>query len=90
MQAPHGWAEPFPRLEKVTPIVGPQTAEVLQPIDITTGHDDIKIEVVATLNDEELVVVYLAVQDLTGNRVDPNIQLYHYMISGANGFTNEW
>lgn len=74
---------------KLSSIVSPQTAEHLQPIEISTEYNGIKIEVIAALNDDEMAIVYLAVQDLTDNRIDKYIHLYNYDISGASGFTHE-
>ncbi|WP_010250783.1 hypothetical protein [Acetivibrio cellulolyticus] len=41
------------------------------------------------MNDDEISVVYLTMQDLISNRINENIDLYNYNITGANGFTHK-
>jgi hypothetical protein len=48
------------------------------------------MEVVAAMNDDDTAVVYLTMQDLTGNRIDESMNLLAgFSISGANMLTSE-
>ena len=52
----------------------------LQPINIISEDNGIKMEVVSVMNDGETAIIYLTLQDLTGNRVDKSFWLYNYHI----------
>ncbi len=70
--------------------ISPQTAQLLQPIELLSESNGIKMEVVAAMNDDETAIVYLTLQDLSGgNRVDKTVDLYNYSIRDANMFTHE-
>lgn len=75
--------------DKLTPIVNPQTIDNLQPVELYTESNGIKMEVVASMNDNEMAVVYLTMQDLISNRINESIDLYDYNITGLNIFTHE-
>lgn len=69
--------------------VSPEIALMLQPIEVISEYDGIKMEVVAAMNDREMAVIYVTLQDLTGNRIDETLDLYDYSISGAQMFNSQ-
>ena len=76
--------------EKLLKLVSQQTAMKLQPIELVSESNGIKMEVVAAMNDDETAVVYLTLQDVAGKgRVDKTVDLYNYFIEGADSFTHE-
>lgn len=79
----------LPSFHKLLSIVSPQIFDNLRPVEISTESNGIKMEVVAAMNDDEMAVVYLTMQDLTSDRIDKNIDLYNYNITGASEFTHE-
>jgi hypothetical protein len=62
---------------------------MLQPIEIISESDGIKMEVVAAMNDIEMAVIYVTLQDITGGRIDETLDLYDYSISGAQMFNSQ-
>ena len=61
---------------------------MLQPIEISSESDGIKMEVVAAMNDNEMAVIYVTLQDLTSNRIDETLDLYDYSLTGAHMFNS--
>ncbi|WP_141502367.1 DUF4179 domain-containing protein [Paenibacillus luteus] len=47
------------------------------------------MEVIAAMNDDKTLIVYLTMRDLTGERIDKTMDLYNYSINGATMFTHE-
>ena len=82
-------AATIPNFNKVLNIVSLRTAQILQPIELTSVDNGVKMEVVAAMNDNDTAVVYISIQDLTADRVDKSIDLYNYSITGMNTFTSE-
>lgn len=82
-------AATLPSFRKLLSIVSPQISGNLQPIETFAESNGIKMEVIAAINDDEMAVVYLTMQDLISERIDENIDLYNYNITGASGFTHE-
>lgn len=83
-------ASSFPGFNKLLSLVSQETAGKLQPVEMTSESNGIKMEVVAAMNDDDAAVVYLTMQDLTGNRIDRSMALYaNYHITGASGFHSE-
>lgn len=74
----------IPSFNNMLAIVSPEIALMLQPIEISDENKGIKMEVVAAMNDNEMAVVYVTLQDLTGDRVDETLDLYDYSLSGAH------
>ncbi|HWP97601.1 MAG TPA: DUF4179 domain-containing protein [Syntrophomonadaceae bacterium] len=70
-------------------LVGSETAQILQPVNLVSESNGIKMEVVAAMNDDETAVAYVTMQDLTNNRVDQSLSIYDYNITGANSFTSQ-
>ena len=83
-------AATIPSFNRLVSLVSPQIAQKLQPIELVSVSNGIKMEVVAAMNDDDTVVVYLTMQDLTGNRIDESMNLLDgFSISGANMLTSE-
>lgn len=78
-----------PTFNKLVHLIDTQVASFLQPIALVSEDNGIKMEVVAAMNDDETVIVYLTLQDLTGDRIDRTVDLYNYSINGVNMFTHE-
>ncbi|WP_314587724.1 DUF4179 domain-containing protein [Paenibacillus terrigena] len=82
-------AAQIPVFRDLIRMIDPSLARFLQPIELVSEDKGIRMEVVAAMNDDETVVVYLTLQDLTGDRVDRSVDLYNYSIDGANIFSHE-
>ncbi|MCW3489741.1 DUF4179 domain-containing protein [Dethiobacter alkaliphilus] len=67
----------------VLALVSPGIASILYPVNVSDEDNGIRMEVVAAMNDDEMAVIYVTMQDLTGNRVDENIDLYNYSLTGT-------
>lgn len=74
----------IPSFNNLVATVSSEIALMLQPIEISSESDGIKMEVVAAMNDNEMAVIYVTLQDLTGNRIDKNLDLYDYSLTGAH------
>lgn len=61
-------------------------ALLLQPIGVISEDNGIKMEVVAAMNDDEMVVVYSTMQDLIDDRIDETLDIYDHFFSGARKF----
>lgn len=82
-------AAKIPAFNGLLQVVSPETALFLQPVELVSEDKGIKMEVVAAMNDDETAIVYLTLQDLTGERVDKTVDLYNYSINGANIHSHE-
>ncbi|MED4531425.1 DUF4179 domain-containing protein [Metabacillus fastidiosus] len=82
-------AASIPSFNHLLSIVSPQLALLLQPIEMSSEDKGIKMEVVAAMNDEEMAVIYVAMQDLKGNRIDETLDLYDYSLTGARAFNSQ-
>ena len=74
---------------KIGTKVSPETASLLQPIEMISEDNGIKMEVVAAYNDNEMAVIYLTMQDLTGDRIDESLSLYNYTLSEGALFNSQ-
>jgi hypothetical protein len=79
----------IPSFNNLIANVSPEIALMLQPIEIISENEGIKMEVVAAMNDSEMAVIYVTLQDLTGNRIDETLDLYDYSITGAQMFNSQ-
>lgn len=79
----------IPSLNHLVALVSPEVAVMLQPIDMNSEYDGIKMEVIAAMNDDEMAVIYVTLQDLIGERIDETIDLYNYSFTGGRMFTTE-
>ena len=83
-------AATIPSFNRLLSVVSPQIAQWLQPIEMVSESNGIKMEVVAAINDDDAAVAYVTMKDLTGKRIDSTIDLYDdYYITGATGFTSD-
>ena len=82
-------AATIPSIDKLLNLVSPQIGQLLQPIQLTSEDNGVKMEVIAAMSDNDTAVVYISMQDLTADRVDKNIDLYSYSITGMSLFTSE-
>jgi len=69
--------------------VNPEIAPMLQPIEMTSEDNGIKVEVVAAYNDDEMAVIYVTLQDLTKDRLDQFSNLYNYSLSEGALFNSQ-
>ena len=58
--------------------------DALQPINLVSEDNDIRLEVLGALNDEEQVVIYLTLQDLNGDILDETLDIYNYTLDGVS------
>lgn len=79
----------IPSFNNLIANVSPEIALMLQPIEISSESDGIKMEVVAAMKDHEMAVFYVTLQDLTGNRIDETLDLYDYSLTGAQMFNSQ-
>ncbi|MEQ8200552.1 MAG: DUF4179 domain-containing protein [Syntrophomonadaceae bacterium] len=82
-------AATIPSFNNLLYLVSPQIARFLQPIELSSQSNGIKMDVVAAMNDDDTVVIYLNLQDLTEDRIDNTVDLYHYSLRSAATFTHE-
>lgn len=76
----------IPSFNRLLSIVSPHIALLLQPMEISSEDNEIKMEVVGAMNDDEMAVIYLTMQDLTGNRIDKTLDIYDYSLTGFHMF----
>ena len=72
-----------PNSKELLSLIGYQMERYLQPINLVDEADGIKLEVLGAMNDDDTVVVYLTLQDLTGDRIDETLDIYNFTLSGA-------
>ncbi|MEC0300441.1 DUF4179 domain-containing protein [Peribacillus frigoritolerans] len=82
-------AASIPSFNNLLSIVSPQIALMLQPIQISSEDDGIKMEVVAAMNDDEMAVIYVTIQDFTGNRIDKTLDIYDYSLTEGHMFNSQ-
>ncbi|MGE8081460.1 DUF4179 domain-containing protein [Peribacillus loiseleuriae] len=82
-------AATIPSFNNLLSIVNPKIALILQPIEISSEDDGIKMEVVAAMNDGEMAVIYVTMQDLTGNRIDETLDIYDYSLTKGHMFNSQ-
>lgn len=80
------FAESIPGLSQIIRFLSPETAEMIQTIEKPVENDGIKMEVVGAYNDDEMVVIYITMQDLTEDRLDESLDLYNYSLSEGTFF----
>jgi hypothetical protein len=74
---------------KLLYIVNPHVEQFLQPIELTSEDNGVKMEVIAAMSDDDAAIAYISLQDLTADRVDKDIDLYNYSITEMRAFTSE-
>ncbi|MEB4869442.1 DUF4179 domain-containing protein [Priestia megaterium] len=82
-------AATFPSFNHLLSLVSPDIALFLQPIETTSEDKGIKMKVVGAMNDDEMAVIYVTMQDLTGNRLDKTLDLYDYTLTDGHMFNSQ-
>lgn len=82
-------AATIPSFNHLLSLVSPEIALMLQPIEISSEDNGIKMEVVAAMNDDEMAVIYVTMQDLTGNRIDKTLDIYDYSLTEGRMFNSQ-
>ncbi|MEG2021260.1 MAG: DUF4179 domain-containing protein [Oscillospiraceae bacterium] len=75
-------AASIPQLNSLFTLVGERIANMVQPIVQESTSSDIRMNVLAAMNDDDAVVIYLTLQDLKGAHIDATTELYDMDISG--------
>lgn len=63
--------------------VNPALAQALRPVGLACEDQGVRMEVLAAMRDEDTTVVYLTMQDQTGDRIDGTLDIYDYWVQGA-------
>jgi hypothetical protein len=79
----------IPGLKDLLPFINNNMLSFFQPIQISCEDNGIKMEVIGTVNDDEMALIYVNMQDLTGDRIDETLDIYDYFLKGAHAFTSE-
>lgn len=79
-------AATIPSVNRLLAVVSPEIASMLQPLEMSSEDNGIKMEVIAAMNDDETAVFYLTLQDLTGDRIDKTLYLLDYSFTDANSY----
>jgi len=79
----------FPSFNHLLSLVSPDIALFLQPIETTSEDKGIKMKVIGAMNDDEMAVIYVTMQDLTGNRLDKTLDLYDYTLTEGHMFNSQ-
>lgn len=75
--------------KELVSIVSDDLLNILQPIEMVSENNGIRMEVLGVANDNEALVVYFSLKDLTGERIDETILLEEYKVSKGNSFGTE-
>ncbi|MEA5014241.1 MAG: DUF4179 domain-containing protein [Candidatus Limiplasma sp.] len=79
-----GLAATNPSFQRLLMSVGDKIAEALQPIELVSESNGIRMEVLAAMSDGQNAVAYFTLRDLTGERLlEGIIDPYDCMISGT-------
>ncbi len=79
----------IPSFNDLLAAISPEIASRLQYINASSMYNGIKMEVMAALNDDEMAVIYIKMQDLEGNRLSQDLDLYNYSFSGGRMFNSQ-
>ena len=83
-------AATFSSFEGLLNTIDSKFENLLEPIQLISENNGIKMEVVSAMKDEDMIVVYITLQDIEGNRIDKTLDLNDsYRIEGLNSYTNE-
>lgn len=83
-------ASTFPSFEALLKSIDGRFENLLQPIQLISEDSGIKMEVVSAMRDEDIIVVYITLQDIEGNRIDETLDLNDsYRIKGIDSYTSE-
>jgi hypothetical protein len=79
----------IPGLTNLLPFINNNMLSFFRPVQISCEDNGIKMEVIGTVNDDEMALIYVTMQDLTGDRIDETLDIYNYFLKGAHAFTSE-
>lgn len=78
-------AASFPPIQRLVEQVGVQLASIMQTVELSCVSDDIEMQVLAAVNDNQRVTVYLSLRDQAGGRVNEKTVLSNLQIDGTLG-----
>lgn len=76
-------------LRKLIGLIGYEVYSFLQPIQLADESNGIRLEVLGAMNDDESAIIYLTLQDLTGEIIDETLDIYNYTLSKGSAFFME-
>ncbi len=76
------WAAATPSSNNLFSILGEQVFSLLQPVERSCVQNGIETTVVAAMNDNDTVDIYVAVRDLEGSRVNARTDLADVSLTG--------
>jgi len=80
----------FPSFELLLNTIDSKFENLLQPIQLISENNGIKMEVVSAMKDEDMIVMYITLQDIEGDRIDETLDLNDsYKVKGLNVYTSE-
>ncbi len=79
----------IPSFNNLISNINPDVVLLLQPIEKSSESNGIRAEVVGAMNDNEMAVIYLTLQDISGNRIDETVDIYDYTLTGAQMFNSQ-
>ncbi|WP_096203179.1 DUF4179 domain-containing protein [Bacillus sp. FJAT-45350] len=79
----------IPSFNNLVSNVNPELALMLQPIEKSSESNGIRTEVVGAMSDNEMAVIYITFQDLTGSRINETLDIYDYSLTGAQMFNSQ-
>ncbi|MBU9713215.1 DUF4179 domain-containing protein [Evansella tamaricis] len=79
----------IPSFNNLVSNVNPELALMLQPIEKSSESNGIRAEVVGGISDNEMAVIYITLQDLTGSRIHETLDIYDYSLTGAQMLSSQ-
>lgn len=73
-----------PTFQKLVYLISSEIFDALQPINLVSEDNGIRLEVLGALNDDEQAVIYLTLQDLNGDILDETLDIYNYTLNGVS------
>lgn len=77
-------ATTVPSVQNLFAVVGSQISSLLQPIERSSTDNGVETTVVAAMNDNDMVDIYVAVKDLEGTRIDERTSLADVQLTGID------
>ena len=78
-------AASFPPIQRLFERAGIQLSSIMQPIELSCVSNNIEMQVLAAVNDNERVTVYLALRDQSEKRINEKTVLSNLQITGTIG-----
>ena len=76
-------------LRKLIGLIDYEVYSFLQPIQLADESNGIRLEVLGAMNDDESAIIYLTLQDLSGETIDETLDIYNYTLSEGRAFFME-